>query len=97
MRAENIVRDIGFSLRTLAKSPLYGVVAGGAIALAIGANVVVSSVLLGVVLRTLPYPDAQHLAFVSVGASVFNRLSAYDARSIGQEKSFTALALARET
>jgi putative ABC transport system permease protein len=98
MRAENIGRDLRYSVRSLAKAPLFAVVAGGAIALAIGANIAVSSVLFGVALKPLPFPDPNRLVFVSAGTSIFGRLSFYDGASIrAGNHSFTALALARES
>src|SRR6185312_11349830 len=93
----NIARDLRFSVRSLIKAPLFALVAGGAIALAIGANIAVSSVLFGVALKPLPFPDADRLTFVAAGQSVFARLSMYDAASLRTtSRSFAALALARE-
>jgi putative ABC transport system permease protein len=98
MRGEHVVRDVILGLRALARAPLFATVSIGAIALAVGVNVAVASVLLGAVLQPLPYPHANRLVFVSTGTSVFARMSALDARAMSERtRSFRALSLARET
>lgn len=58
---DNAVRDVRYSLRVLAKSPAFTLVAVVTLALAIGANAVVFGVLNGLILRPLNAPDAQSL------------------------------------
>jgi predicted permease len=62
--AEGLVQDVGYSLRSLARSPGFTVVTLLTLALGIGANSAMFSVVQGVVLATLPYPEANRLVFL---------------------------------
>ncbi len=62
---EQLLQDIRFGVRTLTRSPGLTVAAVTAIALGIGINVGIFSVLNGLALRLLPVPRAQELVSVN--------------------------------
>jgi putative ABC transport system permease protein len=61
---EDMMQDLRYGARTLRRSPAFSVVAVLALALGIGANTTMFSVAYGILLRPLPYADADRVAAV---------------------------------
>ncbi len=90
---ERLMQDVRFGGRLLAKSPGFTLVAVLTLALAIGANAVVFSVLNGLVLRPLHVPDAKSLATIEWGSDKVPILSYPDYLDLRERnRSFDGLA-----
>ncbi len=61
---ETVVRDVRFGLRMLRKSPGFTAVAVLTLALGIGANVAIFTLINGLILRPLPYPQPDRVVQV---------------------------------
>jgi predicted permease len=65
-RIENLVRDVSFAARILRKAPGFTAVAVLTLALGVGANTSVFSMINGLLLRPLPVPASDRLAVVDI-------------------------------
>ena len=60
-----LVQDLSYGVRTLRRTPVFTLVVVASLALGIGANTAVFTIINAVLLRTLPVPDPQQLVRLS--------------------------------
>src|SRR5262245_39038886 len=65
LRFDQLLQDARFALRQLGRSPLVGAVAILTLAIGIGLNTAVFSLVYAVLLRPLPYPDSERLVWIA--------------------------------
>jgi predicted permease len=75
-------RDLAYSFRTLRRSPLFTTAAVLSLALGIGANTAIFSLLNQVVLRSLPVADPEHLVLLHTDYSAPGSSSSDNAESV---------------
>jgi len=68
---EDLSRDLRHAVRSLFRTPVFTVVTLITLALGIGANTAIFSVLHAVIMRPLNYPKAEQLVYVSMNAPQF--------------------------
>ncbi len=72
---DDTLRDLRFAWRSLRRTPVYAAVAILTIAVGIGVTTAVFSVVDGVLLRPLPYPEAERLVRLSERSEKYERMS----------------------
>ena len=92
---ENFLADLRYTIRALGRTPGFAAVIVLTMALAIGANTAIFSVIDGVLLRPLPYPRADRISRIFLKNANYPKfpLNPFDFRDIrAQNRSFHAVA-----
>jgi putative ABC transport system permease protein len=93
-----MLTDLRYAIRMLIKSPVFSIIAVVALALGIGANTAIFSVIEAVLLRPLPYPEPNKLILLREKMQIFDWGSVAYPNYIdwrAAQRSFTDLALYR--
>lgn len=92
---DGLTQDVSFALRTLRRAPAFTIIAALTLAIGIGANTAIFSVVRGILLRPLPFPDPSRLVMVrsTYGGtiSVNSPANVADLRALNH--SFTSMAV----
>ena len=62
---ETLFKDLSYAIRTIRKSPAFAITTFLTLALGIGSSTAIFSVVNAVLLRPLPYPNADRLVLVT--------------------------------
>ncbi len=92
---DNTLQDLSYAIRQLRANPTFAIVITLTLALSIGANSAIFSVIHGVLLKTLPYPEPDRLVRVFLSNSAFPKfpLNPFDFRDFrSRNQSFESLA-----
>src|SRR5690242_15478790 len=65
---EDLVQDVRYTIRSLAKTPVFAAVVIATLALGIGANIAIFTIVHGVLLRPLDYPRPDQLMYLTAEA-----------------------------
>ena len=68
---QDLLRDLGYALRTLRRAPAFTTASTLTLTLGIGTTVAMFTVVNGVLLRPMPFPDADRLYLVSLSPQSF--------------------------
>jgi predicted permease len=93
-----LLKDLRYGLRVLLKSPGFSAVAILTLALGIGANAAMFSLVNGVLLRGLPFPEPERLVIIYSSAPQFQHMSSSYPNFLDwaqRSKSFSAMAAFR--
>ena len=92
---DNTLQDLGYAIRQLRANPTFAIVITLTLALSIGANSAIFSVIHGVLLKTLPYPEPNRLVRIFLSNDAYPKfpLNPFDLRDFrSRNKSFELLA-----
>src|SRR5262245_25359344 len=87
----NSLRDLRYALRSLTRTPSFGVVALTVVALGVGATTAVFSLVRGVVLRPLPYHEPDRLVLFRADGPGISRQALVTGRELAAIRSRTEL------
>ncbi len=92
---ETIVNDLRYAIRTLGKTPGFTVIIVMTLALAIGANSAIFSVIQGVLLRPLPYAQPDRIVRIFLNSDTYPKfpMNPFDLRDFrSRNRSFDSIA-----